>query len=116
MQAAGQTEMIALPARIFGDGYEDFTTTLNSKYVHSNLALNTFTKRGKRQESIDILVSHQQRRLIIFLTELLRKLRRDLFFLLYLECGHDLCLGGKTWKKARPELKILLGGPEEDST
>ena len=88
-------------------------TTLNSKYVHSNLALKyLYASAEKSRNSIDILEFTINNEEDYIFTELLRKSYDVICFSCYIwNVDKTLCLA-ENLKKARPELKILLGGPE----
>jgi len=88
-------------------------TTLNSKYVHSNLALKyLYASAEKNSNSIDILEFTINNEEDYIFTELLRKSYDVICFSCYIwNVDKTLCLA-ENLKKARPELKILLGGPE----
>lgn len=88
-------------------------TTLNSKYVHSNLALKyLYASAEKSRNSIDIQEFTINSEEDYIFTELLRKSYDVICFSCYIwNVDKTLCLA-ENLKKARPELKILLGGPE----
>ncbi len=88
-------------------------TTLNSKYVHSNLALKyLYASAEKNSNSIDILEFTINNEEDYIFTELLRKSYDVICFSCYIwNVDKTLCLA-ENLKKAKPELKILLGGPE----
>ncbi len=88
-------------------------TTLNSKYVHSNLALKyLYASAEKSRNAIDIQEFTINNEEDYILTELLRKSYDVICFSCYIwNVDRTLCLA-ETLKKARPEIKILLGGPE----
>lgn len=88
-------------------------TTLNSKYVHSNLALKyLYASAEKSRNSIDILEFTINNDEDYIFTELLRKSYDVICFSCYIwNVDKTLCLA-ENLKKARPDLKILLGGPE----
>lgn len=88
-------------------------TTLNSRYVHSNLALKyLYSSAEQCRNSIDILEFTINNEEDYIYTELLRKSYDVICFSCYIwNVDKTLCLA-ENLKKARPELKILLGGPE----
>lgn len=88
-------------------------TTLNSKYVHSNLALKyLYASAEKNSNSIDIQEFTINNEEDYIFTELLRKSYDIICFSCYIwNVDKILCLA-ENLKKAKPELKILLGGPE----
>ncbi len=88
-------------------------TTLNAKYVHSNLALKYLSrvaeKTGLDVETREFTINNDMN--YIF-TEILRNDYDIICFSCYIwniEKIKELC---ENLKKAKPELKIILGGPE----
>lgn len=88
-------------------------TTLNSQYVHSNLALKyLYASAEKSRNSIDIQEFTVNSEEDYIYTELVRKSYDVVCFSCYIwNVDRTLCLA-ENLKKARPEIKILLGGPE----
>lgn len=88
-------------------------TTLNSKYVHSNLALKyLYASAEKSRNSIDILEFTINNEEDYIYTELLRKSYDVICFSCYIWNVEKTLNLAENLKKAKPELKILLGGPE----
>lgn len=88
-------------------------TTLNSKYVHSNLALKyLYASAEKSRNSIDIQEFTINNEEDYIFTELLRKSYDAVCFSCYIWNVDRTLYLAENLKKARPEVKILLGGPE----
>lgn len=88
-------------------------TTLNSKYVHSNLALKyLYASAENSRNSIDILEFTINNEEDYIYTELLRKSYDIICFSCYIWNVDKTLHLAENLKKAKPELKILLGGPE----
>lgn len=88
-------------------------TTLNSKYVHSNLALKyLYASAEKSRNAIDILEFTINNEEDYVFTELLRKNYDVICFSCYIWNVDKTLYLAENLKKARPELRILLGGPE----
>ncbi len=88
-------------------------TTLNSKYVHSNLALKyLYASASMRMNSIDLLEFTINNEDDYIFTELLRKSYDVICFSCYIWNVDKTLYLAENLKKARPEIKILLGGPE----
>ena len=88
-------------------------TTLNSKYVHSNLALKyLYASAEKSRCSIDIQEFTINNEEDYIFTELLRKDYDVICFSCYIWNVERILYLAENLKKARPEIKILLGGPE----
>ena len=88
-------------------------TTLNSKYVHSNLALKyLYASAEKSRSSIDIQEFTINNEEDYIFTELLRKHYDVICFSCYIWNVDRTLYLAENLKKARPEVKILLGGPE----
>ncbi len=88
-------------------------TTLNSRYVHSNLALKyLYASAEQSKNHVDILEFTINNEEDYIYTELLRKSYDVICFSCYIwNVDKTLCLA-ENLKKARPEIRILLGGPE----
>ena len=88
-------------------------TTLNSKYVHSNLALKyLYASAENSRRSIDIqefTINNEEDYVLI---ELIRKDYDLICFSCYIWNVEKTLYLAENLKKARPELKILFGGPE----
>lgn len=88
-------------------------TTLNSKYVHSNLALKyLYASAEKSRNSIDIMEFTINNEEDYIFTELLRKGYDVICFSCYIWNVEKTLSLAENLKKAKPDLKILLGGPE----
>lgn len=88
-------------------------TTLNSKYVHSNLALKyLYASAEKSRRSIDLLEFTINNEEDYIFTELLRKSYDVICFSCYIWNVEKTLYLAENVKKARPETRILLGGPE----
>lgn len=88
-------------------------TTLNSKYVHSNLALKyLYAAAEQSNRSIDIVEFTINNEDDYVFTELLRKTYDVICFSCYIWNVEKTLYLAENLKKARPDLKILLGGPE----
>ena len=88
-------------------------TTLNSKYVHSNLALKyLYASSGENKRFLDIQEFTINNEEDYVFTELLRKHYDVICFSCYIWNIEKTLYLAENLKKARPELKILLGGPE----
>lgn len=88
-------------------------TTLNSKYVHSNLALKYLyasTENSSRFIDIQEFTINNEEDYIF--TELLRKNYDVICFSCYIWNVEKTLYLAENVKKARPEIKILFGGPE----
>lgn len=88
-------------------------TTLNSKYIHSNLALRYLhAAAGAYRDQMEIdeyTINHTDD--YIF-TELMRKDSRLYCFSCYIWNIERILYLAQTLKQAKPNIKILLGGPE----
>lgn len=88
-------------------------TTLNSKYVHSNLALKyLYTVVADEYSDVDLrefTINHDP---VYIYTELVRANYDMVCFSCYIWNIEQIKALGADLKKARPELKICLGGPE----
>ncbi len=88
-------------------------TTLNSKYVHSNLALKyLYASAEDYKRSIDIMEFTINNEDDYVFTELLRKQYDVICFSCYIWNVEKTLYLSENLKKAQPDLKILLGGPE----
>ncbi|MDD2189426.1 MAG: DUF4080 domain-containing protein [Eubacteriales bacterium] len=88
-------------------------TTLNSKYVHSNLTLKyLFACAERNRDSIDIREFTINNEEDYIFTELLRKGYDVICFSCYIWNIEKVLYLAENIKKAKPEIKILLGGPE----
>jgi radical SAM superfamily enzyme YgiQ (UPF0313 family) len=88
-------------------------TTLNSKYVHSSLALKyLYASAENNRRSIDLLEFTINNEEDYIFTELLRKSYDVICFSCYIWNVEKTLYLAENVKKARPETKILLGGPE----
>ncbi|HVI40268.1 MAG TPA: radical SAM protein [Anaerovoracaceae bacterium] len=88
-------------------------TTLNSKYVHSNLALKyLYASAEKSRNYIDIQEFTINNEEDYIFTELLRKSYDVICFSCYIWNVDKTLYLAENLKKARPEIRILLGGPE----
>ena len=88
-------------------------TTLNSKYVHMNLALRYLyeaaARRGFRTELFEFTVNNDDGYID---TELIRGAYDVICFSCYVWNVRRILTLAKTIKAARPETQIVLGGPE----
>lgn len=88
-------------------------TTLNTKYVHSNLALRyLYAVAGEYRDHIEIAeytINHYDDYLF---TELMRRDSKLYCFSCYIWNIERILYLAETLKKAKPNIKILLGGPE----
>ena len=88
-------------------------TTLNSKYIHSNLALRyLYSVAGSYRDQMEIdeyTINHTDD--YIF-TELMRKDSKLYCFSCYIWNIERILYLARTLKQAKPNVKILLGGPE----
>jgi radical SAM superfamily enzyme YgiQ (UPF0313 family) len=88
-------------------------TTLNSKYVHSNLALKyLYACAEKSRNYIDILEFTINNEEDYIYTEILRKGYDVVCFSCYIWNIDKTLYLAENLKKARPDIKILMGGPE----
>ncbi|QOX63539.1 DUF4080 domain-containing protein [Anoxybacterium hadale] len=88
-------------------------TTLNSKYVHSNLALKyLYASAESSRRNIDIQEFTINNDDDYILTELLRKDYDLICFSCYIWNVEKTLYLAETLKKAKPDQKILFGGPE----
>jgi radical SAM superfamily enzyme YgiQ (UPF0313 family) len=88
-------------------------TTLNSKYVHSNLALKyLYASAEKSRNYIDIQEFTINNEEDYIFTELLRKSYDVICFSCYIWNVDKTLYLAENLKKAKPEIRILLGGPE----
>ncbi len=88
-------------------------TTLNSKYVHSNLGLKyLYASAEKSRNFIDIQEFTINNEEDYIFTELMRKSYDAVCFSCYIWNVDRTLYLAENLKKARPEVKILLGGPE----
>lgn len=88
-------------------------TTLNSKYVHSNLALKyLYTCAENSRNNIDILEFTINNEEDYVYTEILRKGYDVVCFSCYIWNIDKTLYLAENLKKARPDIKILMGGPE----
>ncbi|MDD4565232.1 MAG: DUF4080 domain-containing protein [Eubacteriales bacterium] len=88
-------------------------TTLNSKYVHSNLALKyLYASAGKSSCTIDIqefTINNDEDQIFI---ELMQKEYDAVCFSCYIWNAEKILYLAENLKKSRPKTKIILGGPE----
>lgn len=88
-------------------------TTLNSKYVHSNLALKyLYASAESCRRNIDIQEFTINNDDDYILTELIRKDYDLICFSCYIWNVEKTLYLAETLKKAKPDQKILFGGPE----
>ncbi|HWQ77717.1 MAG TPA: DUF4080 domain-containing protein [Anaerovoracaceae bacterium] len=88
-------------------------TTLNSKYVHSNLALKyLYSSAEKSRNSIDILEFTINNEEDYIFTEILRRGYDIVCFSCYIWNADKTLYLAENLKKARPDIKFLMGGPE----
>ncbi|MDD3874905.1 MAG: cobalamin-dependent protein, partial [Methanosarcina sp.] len=88
-------------------------TTLNAKYIHSNLALRyLFAVAGQARNTLEIrefTINHEDDYIY---TELLRGEYGAICFSCYIWNIERILYLAETIKKAKPDLIIVLGGPE----
>lgn len=88
-------------------------TTLNAKYIHSNLALRyLYTVAGRYRDQMEIdeyTINHTDDHIF---TELMRKDSKLYCFSCYIWNIERTLYLAQTLKQAKPNVKILLGGPE----
>ena len=87
-------------------------TTLNSKYIHSNLAIRYLQRFVEDIEDVDIL-EFTINQSIDFITSEIYKLEKDLIgFSVYIWNIKETLAVCQILKLVKPEIKIFLGGPE----
>ena len=88
-------------------------TTLNSKYVHSNLALK-YLYSVSEGSGLDIELKEFtiNNEMGYIYTEILRGQYDLVCFSTYIWNIEKICALGEDLKKARPRLRVMLGGPE----
>ncbi len=88
-------------------------TTLNSKYIHSNLALRyLYASAETSRHAIDIQEFTINNEEDYIFTELLRRNYDVICFSCYIWNVEKILYLAENLKKARPETRVLLGGPE----
>jgi radical SAM superfamily enzyme YgiQ (UPF0313 family) len=88
-------------------------TTLNSKYVHSNLALKyLYASVEKTRHSIDLLEFTINNDEDYIFTELISRGYDLICFSCYIWNVEKILYLAENLKKAKPEIRILMGGPE----
>ena len=88
-------------------------TTLNSKYVHSNLALKyLYTVVAGEYSDVEVREFTINHELSYIYTELVRANYDMVCFSCYIWNIEQIKAVAADLKKARPDVKICLGGPE----
>ena len=87
-------------------------TTLNSKFIHSNLALRYLKEASKDIEDMEILEFTINQNIDFIASEIYKSKKDCICFSVYIWNVKETLRICEILKTVKPDLKILLGGPE----